>query len=218
MAKTYWLKTVAGDGDGQPHSGFNHAARCERQTDELIGLIKGVLSDGVLVPAEADFLRNWFMANQDSCTCFPGQQIFQRIERIYSDGTITEEEREDLQALLEQVTGNGPELPPVPANPATKSVFEEPEPNVAFPGTSFAFTGKFVSGTRQWCVEQVQAAGGMFHDKPNKQTHVLVVGTLGSRDWVHSSFGRKIEAALQWRPPLKIVSEKHWCACLPKPA
>jgi hypothetical protein len=52
------------------------------------------------------------------------------------------------------------------------------------------------------------------HDKPQSATPFLVIGTLGSRDWAHTSFGRKIEAAIRCRPPLRIVSEKHWCSNL----
>jgi len=45
-----------------------------------------------------------------------------------------------------------------------------------------------------------------------------VLGTFGSRDWVHTSFGRKIETAIRYRDkgaPIAIVSEDHWAASLP---
>jgi hypothetical protein len=46
----------------------------------------------------------------------------------------------------------------------------------------------------------------------------LIVGTFGSRDWVHTSFGRKIEKAVTYRRAgqrLAIISEDHWAGSLP---
>jgi hypothetical protein len=41
----------------------------------------------------------------------------------------------------------------------------------------------------------------------------LVVGTIRSRDWLHSTHGRKIEHAVELagqNHPIAIVSEEHW--------
>jgi hypothetical protein len=46
---------------------------------------------------------------------------------------------------------------------------------------------------------------------------VLVVGCLGNSDWAHTSFGRKIEAAVRLRRdgiPIAIVDERHWASQL----
>ncbi len=50
-----------------------------------------------------------------------------------------------------------------------------------------------------------------------QRTNYLIIGTFGSRDWVHTSFGRKIEKAVQYRIAgcrLAIVGEDHWAASL----
>ena len=50
-----------------------------------------------------------------------------------------------------------------------------------------------------------------------KRTSFLVIGTFGSRDWVHTAFGRKIEKAVSYREagvPLRIVAEDHWPSTL----
>jgi hypothetical protein len=42
-------------------------------------------------------------------------------------------------------------------------------------------------------------------------------GTFGSRDWVHTSFGRKIQKAVDYRTSgsrLAIVGEDHWARCI----
>jgi hypothetical protein len=53
------------------------------------------------------------------------------------------------------------------------------------------------------------------------ETNYVVIGTFGSRDWVHTSFGRKIEKAVDYRTkgyPLAIITEDHWAAQLPEHA
>jgi len=42
-------------------------------------------------------------------------------------------------------------------------------------------------------------------------TDYLVIGEIGSSNWVHSSFGRKIEKAMELKEKgrISIVSEKH---------
>jgi hypothetical protein len=222
MAKSYWLEHFTTDSglrlspsDGQPAAAVNEKHRIKRCTDELLGLVKGILADGVVELKEADFLRGWLHANMDVTKSFPGREVFRRVERTFADGVVTDEEREDLKLLLESITGQRDEPPPIPANPATRALFDNPEPPVVFVGESFSLTGKFVSGTRGWCVQQVEAAGGEFHAEPRASTRYLVVGTLGSRDWAHSSFGRKIEAAIKHRPPLAVISEQHWVKHFP---
>lgn len=44
-------------------------------------------------------------------------------------------------------------------------------------------------------------------------TDYLIVGLFGSEDWIHASFGRKIETALKMREKghqIYIVPEEHW--------
>ena len=51
------------------------------------------------------------------------------------------------------------------------------------------------------------------------RTRYLVIGRFGNRDWVHTSFGRKIEKAHKYRDskrgPIAIVAEDHWATGLP---
>jgi hypothetical protein len=50
------------------------------------------------------------------------------------------------------------------------------------------------------------------------RTSFLVIGTFGSEDWAHSSFGRKIEKAMDLRrrgvSSIRIVGEDHWATAL----
>jgi hypothetical protein len=45
----------------------------------------------------------------------------------------------------------------------------------------------------------------------------LVIGEIGSQDWLHSTHGRKIEKAIEYNDTgakIAIVPEKHWYECV----
>src|SRR5256885_5864914 len=60
--------------------------------------------------------------------------------------------------------------------------------------TLFPYTTLFRSfGPRKECERQVQQLGGLTETAVTRRTRFLVIGTFASRDWVHTSFGRKIQ-------------------------
>lgn len=84
----------------------------------------------------------------------------------------------------------------------------------------FVFTGKFAFGPRAECQRQAVARGGLCEENVTQRTTYLIIGTFGSRDWVHTPFGRKIEKAVKYREAglgVAIVAEEHWAGCLAAP-
>ena len=93
------------------------------------------------------------------------------------------------------------------------SPFDDPVPDIGFEGTSFAFTGKFSSGTRPECQEAVQNSGAIGQKSVNRSTDYLIIGSEGSGDWAEGSHGRKIEKAVMLRMDTgkpAIVAEADW--------
>ena len=105
--------------------------------------------------------------------------------------------------------------------PPTDLPLDVPCPTFEWTGAVFVFTGKFAFGTRADCQRQVSKLGAFCEDNLTKRTTYLVIGTFGSRDWVHTSFGRKIQKAVQFRAGSKlpmIVGEDQWAISLPPDA
>lgn len=104
---------------------------------------------------------------------------------------------------------------------STSLPLDRPQPKIIFPGKLFCLTGKFVSGTRGECESYIVIHGGKVHSRPTIQTDYLVIGNLGSRDWIHSSYGLKIEKAVHYKEKyskISIVSEDHWSKFITKAA
>jgi len=202
------------DRDGQPMRMFNAARVSDRTVDELIGLSKGIIADGVVNDCEAAMLVNWLQQNYELASdSFVVQQLARRISVILEDGIIDADERVELFDVLACITGNssGETL-------STSLPLNYPAPSVDFPERMFCLTGKFASGTRKFCQGLVSDLGGSAHKDVTLKTNYLVIGEIGSRDWIHSSYGRKIEKAVQYRDSSKseivILSEEYWAECV----
>ena len=205
------------DPHGQPFNlRFNRARRAERDLSEMLGLAKGVLADGLVTEAEAELLRNWALHHPDATEQWPVNILKERLDRIFADGRVQEAERQDLSSLLESIVG-GTAGVIVGEDAATELPIDRPPPTLVWQDSIFVFTGKFAFGPRRDCQHHAIRLGAKCEDTVTRRTNYLVIGTFGSRDWVHTPFGRKIEKAVQYREAglrLAIVAEEHWAAAL----
>lgn len=183
-----------------------------RGLDELLGFVKGIITDGAVSDAEAVALHQLLEANPALATEWPANVLADRLERIFADGVIEEEEREDLVLLLQRATGES-EGSAEPMTRATRLPVDEPPPDLIFEKRLFVLTGKFVTGKRAFCEAAVERLGGWCDSRITRETDYLVIGTLASEAWVHTTHGRKIEAAVVIKAqghPISIVAEEHW--------
>ncbi|MGM0538611.1 MAG: BRCT domain-containing protein [Thermodesulfobacteriota bacterium] len=205
------------DPHGQPlNRAFNAKRIAERGVDEVIGLCKGVIADSKVNQQEAEFLLNWLQANSDVASQWPCNILAARIQEYLSDGYLDREESEDLLDLLEQITG-AVDQECVTANMSTQLPFDHPLPEITFQGSVFCLTGRFAFGTRKDCEREIITLGGRATKNPIQDMDYLIIGCIGSRDWLHSTHGRKIEKALELKEKgfgVSIVPEDHWAECV----
>lgn len=192
---------------------MNTARLVDRQTDELIGMVRMALADGVLEVHEADFMLRWLEVNDHARAQWPGKMIYSRLCAALADDELSSEEEGELLDLLVRAIGS-----PRPEAASTTLPLDMPAPRIDFGGRLFCFTGRFYSGSRDWCAQQVLARGGRTIDRLTLDVHYLVVGQSGSPDWLHSSHGRKIQAAVRYKEKggskIAIIAEECWAAAL----
>lgn len=206
------------DPHGQPFNvHFNRARRTERDLSEVLGLAKGMLADGVVTDDEAKYLRAWGANHPDALAAWPMQIIFARLQRHFADGHIDEAERADLHALLAALVGGTASLV-LGYEAATTLPLDAPAPLICWgPDEVYVFTGRFAYGTRADCEREATSRQSACERNVTRRTSFLVVGTFGSEDWAHSSYGRKIQRAVDLRKSgfaLRIVGEDHWATAL----
>ncbi|MCU7829590.1 MAG: BRCT domain-containing protein [Candidatus Thiodiazotropha sp. (ex Myrtea sp. 'scaly one' KF741663)] len=193
---------------------FNRKDIQDRQIDTLIGLSKGLVADGKVDQAEAEFLQTWLIQNSQASNNPIILNLLARVDAMLADGILDTEESQDLLDLLHRFTGE-PSITGELAKASTLPV-DDPLPDVVFEDKQFLFTGTCAFGTRKQCQEAVESLGGVNAKGVTKRLDYLVLGTYVTDSWVHESYGRKIEKAMNYRStgvPLSIITEEHWVLC-----
>jgi len=183
----------------------------DRLIDELIGISRGVIADGIVDEKEAIFLGQWIEKHREIADKWPVNVLYARLTEMLKDGVLSPDEQVELLATLRDLTGES-SLFQEP-NKSTTLPVDKPAPDLEFVGRTFCLTGKFVFGSNLECEETISELGGEVVSMPGKDTDYLVIGELCSPDWVHTTFGRSIERGVELKDQghgLAIVTEEHW--------
>ena len=190
---------------------YNRKGIQDRQIDTLIGISKGIQADGHVNQAEAEFLLTWLQQSRQASDNPVVVNLLGKVSRMLEDGVLDNEESKELLSILRKISGE----PAAVGEVAKTSMLplDDPMPTIIFDDRTFLFTGTCVFGTRRECQEQVELLGGINARGVSKSLDYLVLGTYVTDSWVHESFGRKIEKAVEYRDsgvPIVIMSEKQW--------
>jgi len=183
-----------------------------KATQTLLGICSGLMADATLNDKEISYLKTWLLQNANVTNKWPGNAIYNRINEIMEDGIITEAERTDLVKMLSEISGNyfhetGAADIEAPALPI------DDDPSIYFKNMTYCFTGDFMYGTRAACEKVVLRLGSMPLDGVSKKLDYLVIGSRISPMWTNTTYGRKIEKAVNLRDKgieICIISEKQW--------
>ena len=172
----------------------------DRNIDELIGISRGLLADGKIVEDEAKFLLSWIELNfkENVLNSYPISTIYDRLKKVLADDILDKEESIEIKELLESFTGGTLITEQTKSMSSTLPLCKDVS-NVTFESKTFCLTGAFTIGTRKQCENLIKELGGFTKKNPTLNTDYLVIGILGSEDWIHSSYGRKIEQAVTYR-------------------
>jgi hypothetical protein len=183
----------------------------DRLIDELIGISRGVIADGVVDEQEAIFIGQWIENHRPIAERWPVNVLYARLTEMLKDGILSGDEQEELLETLRDLTGES-SLFQEP-NKSTTLPVDKPAPDIDFEGKTFCLTGKFVYGSTLDCEETIAEMGGEVVPMPSRETDYLVIGELCSPDWVHTTFGRSIEKGVELKEqghPIVILTEEHW--------
>ena len=196
--------------DTRLHKLYNRARLDDRQVNELIGLASGIIADGLVNQLESEFLHKWLVAHVEASGNPVVGLLLNRVDQVLEDGALDSDEAAYLLETLTRFSAGDFELGETLKSSSLP--LDEPPPRIVFPRKSFCFTGTFAFGTRKDCEQAVIKKGGA-PCSLTKATSYLVIGAYATDAWAHSSFGRKIENAVEMRGkgvPIALVCEEYW--------
>ena len=188
-----------------------------RSLGALLGIAQGMVCDSHLSDREIQFLDEWLTKNESIAMSWPGDVVYARVRAVLADGVVTEEERQHLSETLQQLVGGTLEHLAEPSH--VSELVPVDSSDVAFLGSSFCLTGEFIFAPRKKCEEAIELRGGVVSKSVTKKLSYVVIGSLGSQEWKHGSFGTKVEQAVALKrggAPLRIIHEDHWTNALSK--
>lgn len=186
------------------------------RTQEMLGLIKGIVCDGVIVEDEVRAFRRWLQMNPDLTVVWPGRDLARRIVGIFEDGAVTKDEQHELYEMFCDTVGDGGPNLSGRIFP-TRQPLDDPPPTVIFDGKCFCFTGTFLYGIRRQCELAVETRGGKCVRNVSPQVDYLVIGAHATDSWAEGSWGQKVESGVELRErynEIHIIGEQHWADAL----
>ncbi|TLS77048.1 NAD-dependent DNA ligase [Mariprofundus erugo] len=183
-----------------------------RSCEALLGICSGLMADGKLSDDEIYFLETWLEEHQNITSFWPGDVIHARVKGVLSDGVITDEERHHLELTLSSLIGGTFQDTGTSSGSSTDLPVNK-NAVVVIEGKTFCFTGTFVYGQRKKCEQATSELGGIPLNTVSQKIDYLVVGSLVTGSWANTSFGRKIEKAVQMQREghrIEVISEDMW--------
>ena len=194
----------------RPQHPEDSVSKTARAIHELLGLLRKITADQYISEEESEKLSTWIATHEQVMDQWPVSVIAKRLKRIYADKQADEEERADLELLVERILEQAKGEAFLFGGDAVP--LSKPAPVVVFAETEFVFAGRFLYGARHVCEHEVVARGGRCVEEVHHDTDYLVVGGLINKDWKASPLRHKILRAVEYQKvsPVHIISEEHW--------
>ena len=192
------------------HHPEDPVSKATRAIHELLGLLRKITADHYVTEAESEGLSTWIQTHEQVMDQWPVSVIAKRLKRIYADRRADEEERADLEVLIERILEQAKDEAFLFGGDGVP--LSKPAPAVVFAGCEFVFAGRFLFGPRQICEHEVVVRGGRCVEDVHHDTDYLVVGGLINKEWKASPLRHKIIKAVEYQKvsPVHIISEEHW--------
>ena len=121
-------------------------------------------------------------------------KIAVRINRLL-EPVPTERQLEELKNFLAEVADGSVLLD----CDEPSSLFDDPVPEIVFPGRTFCVTGIFYYGSRGECEDAIKERAGILRRAVSGSTHYLIVGGICNPQCKHAESGTKIDSAVAFR-------------------
>jgi NAD-dependent DNA ligase len=182
----------------------------------LHAILGGIAADGHVSKEELTGLREWVDCHVHLRTLWPFDEVDSLITAVLRDGKIDDDEQRVLHAFFGEflaILDDRTITDPIVILDKSSLGVCAMCPEIVFEGSTFCFTGASNQLTRADFHLIVEGLGGIASRTVNASVKYLVIGAEGNPCWAYSCYGRKVEAAIEYRKrgyPLMIVHENDF--------
>ncbi|WP_394178424.1 BRCT domain-containing protein [Marinomonas posidonica] len=180
--------------------------------NEFLGLVSGIVADDQINAEEFEYLIDWINRHSDIMDDSTIRSVAAKLMEFSELQQPTPTDEESLLSFLKQTAGiRFLETGAADAHPMDHIADRIDSMN--HERAAICFTGVFNTGTRKEVEAIAIKLGATPRKDPSKSIHYVVIGSQVSPDWKHTSFGRKIQKAIELREsghPLIILTEQEW--------
>lgn len=184
----------------------------QSKLSQLIGILSGISADGIINDSEIEYLSDWLKQNKSTFRDWPASELVTRIQTIIADDYISNEEMQELSAIIQEVTGRNFSDSEF-AHGMGIAFLEDNVESLELKGKNICFSGRFVSANKSLLKAIAETEGAIILPDVDHTIDILVLGSMASKDWLASEHGRKIQQVLNLKAKGRsviIVTEKTW--------
>ena len=171
----------------------NFSASIEtKATQELQGMVAGIVADNEIDELELMSLQKWMYKNDYLIGHYPYDKIKYAIEKVIEDHIVTIEEKDSLLKLFDDLFN--------PVKDAINNL-------VIFEDREFCLSGEFSHGAKKDVENHIIQNGGIVSSNVRKKTDYVVVGEYGSASYANENYGTKVKKAMEIG--VTVITEKQ---------
>lgn len=150
----------------------------------LEGIVEGISCDDVINEDEIINLQKWLSEHDYLKGVYPFDKIYCMVEDVLEDGTLSEEEKEELASAFKELYG-------------PTSVHIEDETQIELVGKTFCLSGEFSCASKSEVGKKLVEKGAIEKSGVSSKLDYLFVGGSGSAAWKFGKIGGKIAKAME---------------------
>lgn len=152
-------------------------------TQILNGIMRGIITDGVITEAECRSLRQWLYDNVYLTGHYPFDKMMNLIEETLADGIITPDESSYITSIIHEL------LDPVESLKSQVNTIE---------GKRICLSGNFAFGQKADVENYIIEHNGLIDSSVKKTTDILLIGDCECQAYSNGKYGTKVIKALEY--------------------
>lgn len=166
---------------GKKKEAFKHSYETDA-LNELLKLLKDIVSDDIVTAEEADTINDWLNKNDTLCDRYPFDIARSALDQIIESETYDNKGLSEIKNVFKELSD--------------PHFYNEANDSIDLNGKLVCLSGEFEYGTKAEVNNLLESKGAIMQANITSKTDYLIVGSEGNVNWSAGKYGSKIKKAL----------------------